>query len=223
MPHTGSGYLINTGEGLLPVVPYDSLVTGEFFPCSIPEGLMFEKYDLTKTIDETNFEKAITPLRQRLAILQRTLRDLNIPVIIVIEGWNAAGITMSTKEIIQSLDPRGFTLHATDKANDEERARPFMWRFWTKTPSKGRIALFARSWYSRALAEKLSRIGWKKTLKEEINSITVFERRAQRQRCNHHQVFFTYQQRGTETETSRTGEKSAYRMAGNTEHLGFSS
>jgi polyphosphate:AMP phosphotransferase len=137
---------------------------------------MFEKYDLTKTIDEMNFEKAITPLRQRLSILQRTLRDLNIPVIIVIEGWNAAGITMSTKEIIQSLDPRGFTLNATDKANDEERARPFMWRFWTKTPSKGRIALFARSWYSRALAEKLSSIGWKKTLKEEINSITVFER-----------------------------------------------
>ncbi len=137
---------------------------------------MFEKYDLTKIMDDAAFEKAMTPMKERLSILQRTLRDLNIPVIIVIEGWNAAGITMSTKEIIQSLDPRGFSLHATDKATDEERARPFMWRFWIKTPSKGRIALFARSWYSRALAEKLSSIGWKKTLKDEIHSITVFER-----------------------------------------------
>ena len=137
---------------------------------------MFEKYDLTKTTDDPSFEKAITPLKERLSILQRTLRDLKIPVIIIIEGWNASGITMSTKEIIQALDPRGFTLHATGKATDEERARPFMWRFWIKTPAKGRIALFARGWYSRALAEKLVSIGWKRSLKEEINSITVFER-----------------------------------------------
>ena len=137
---------------------------------------MFEKYDLTKTMNDGAFNESITPLRERLSVLQRTLRDLKIPTILVIEGWNAAGITMSTKEIIQSLDPRGFTLHATDKATDEERARPFMWRFWVKTPSKGRFALFARSWYSRALAEKLSSIGWKKSLKDEINSITVFER-----------------------------------------------
>ena len=137
---------------------------------------MFEKYDLTKIVDDETFEKSLPPLKERLSVLQRTLRDLRIPTIVVIEGWNAAGITMSTREIIESLDPRGFTLHATDKPNDEERARPFMWRFWIKTPSKGRIALFARSWYSRALAEKLSSVGWKKSLKDEINSITIFER-----------------------------------------------
>ena len=137
---------------------------------------MFEKYDLSKTIDDETFEKSLPPLKESLSVIQRTLRDLKIPIIIVIEGWNAAGITMSTGEIIQSLDPRGFSLHATGKATDEERARPFMWRFWVKTPSKGRIALFARSWYSRALAEKLSSIGWKKSLKDEINSISIFER-----------------------------------------------
>jgi polyphosphate:AMP phosphotransferase len=137
---------------------------------------VFEKYDLTKTIDEKIFNESIAPLRERLSVLQRTLRDLKIPTIIVIEGWNASGITMSTREIIQSLDPRGFTLLATGKATDVERARPLMWRFWINTPANDRIALFARSWYSRALAEKLSSISWKKSLKDEINSITVFER-----------------------------------------------
>ena len=137
---------------------------------------MFEKVDLTKKIDDASFEKSIIPLKERLSILQRTLRDLGIPTIIVIEGWNTAGITMSTREIIQSLDPRGFTLHAIDKATDEERAHPFLWRFWIKTPPKGRITLFARSWYSRALAEKLVSVGWKKSLKDEINSINIFER-----------------------------------------------
>jgi AMP-polyphosphate phosphotransferase len=137
---------------------------------------MFEKYDLTKTIDDATFAESLPPLKAHLSLLQRTLRDRDIPVIIVIEGWNAAGLTMSTKEIIQALDPRGFTLHATDNPTDEERARPFMWRFWVETPAKGRIAIFARSWYSRALAEKLSRVGWKKSLKDEIISINNFER-----------------------------------------------
>ena len=137
---------------------------------------MFEKFDLTKKIDDVSFEKSMSPLKERLSVLQRTLRDLNIPTIIVIEGWNTAGITMSTREIIQSLDPRGFTLYAIDKATDDERAHPFLWRFWIKTPPKGRITLFARSWYSRALAERLVSVGWKKSLKDEINSINIFER-----------------------------------------------
>jgi polyphosphate:AMP phosphotransferase len=139
-------------------------------------GRLFEKLDLTKTIDDESFEKPIGPLKERLNILQRMLRDLNIPVIIVLEGWNAAGITMCTHEIIQSLDPRGYNLHAIDNPSDEDRARPFMWRFWLRTPSKGRIAIFARSWYSRALAEKVSSVGWKKSLKDEISSINNFER-----------------------------------------------
>ncbi len=137
---------------------------------------MFEKLDLKKTINDETFEKPIDELKDRLSVLQRTLRDLNIPVIIVLEGWNASGITMSIQEIIQSLDPRGFNLHAIDNPTDQEKTRPFMWRFWLKIPSNGRITIFARSWYSRALAEKLSIAGWKKTMRNEITSINNFER-----------------------------------------------
>ena len=137
---------------------------------------MLEKYDLTKKTDDHTFAKEIAPLQERLGVLQRELRDKKIPTIIVLDGWNTSGITMSTYEIIQSLDPRGFTLHAIDTPTEEERARPFLWRFWIRTPSKGRIALFARSWYSRALAEELHNVGWKKTLKNQIRSINNFER-----------------------------------------------
>jgi len=137
---------------------------------------MLEKYDLTKKTDDRTYAKEIKPLQERLGVLQRALRDKKIPTIIVLDGWNTSGITMSTYEIIQSLDPRGFTLHAIERPTEEERARPFMWRFWMRTPSKGRIALFARSWYSRALAEELHYSGWKKALKDKINSINNFER-----------------------------------------------
>ena len=132
---------------------------------------MLENLDLTKGLEGEKFSKAIAPLKERLGVLQRTLWEEKVPTVIVIEGWNAAGITMTTHEIVQSLDPRGFTLHAISKPTDEELSRPFFWRFWMKTPPQGRIALFARSWYSRAISEEMQKIAWKKSLDEKITSI----------------------------------------------------
>lgn len=137
---------------------------------------MFEQYDLTKTIDDKSFEKSIKPLQQQLGVLQRALRDNKIPTIIVVEGWNASGITMVINELIHFLDPRGFSMHSTGSPTDEERARPLLWRFWIRTPQKGRMAIFARSWYSRALAEHMAGIDWKKNQKHSISTINNFER-----------------------------------------------
>jgi polyphosphate:AMP phosphotransferase len=137
---------------------------------------MLEKYDLTKTADEGAYEKTLASYKEHLNILQRTLRDQNVPTIIVIEGWNAAGITMSIHEIVQALDPRGFALHAIEKPTDEERVRPFLWRFWLRTPPRGKIALFARSWYSRAISEGMRKHAWENTLSGRTSQINNFER-----------------------------------------------
>jgi AMP-polyphosphate phosphotransferase len=127
------------------------------------------------SVDKKTFIKKIAPLQVRLGTIQRSLREAHIPVIIVMEGWDAAGITHSTKEVIEALDPRGFTLHTIMQPTDDERVRPFMWRFWTRTPPKGRIALFARSWYSRAISAEMQRTSWTKSLEGRIISINNFE------------------------------------------------
>jgi polyphosphate:AMP phosphotransferase len=137
---------------------------------------MLEKLDLSKRSDDKEFDKTLASFKEQLGPLQRELRDRNIPTMIVIEGWNASGITMVTHQILQSLDPRGFTLHATDSPTDEEQLRPFMWRFWLRIPHRGRIAIFARSWYSRTLAESTRKLGWKDRLKNRIDAINNFER-----------------------------------------------
>ncbi len=137
---------------------------------------MFEKCELERSIDRKDFEKSMGDLKERLGSLQRELHEKKIPVIIVIEGWNAAGITNLTHEIIQSLDPRGFTLHAIERPSDEERARPFMWRFWMRMPAKGRIAIFARSWYSRAISAEMQATAWKKSLDNKAVTLNNFER-----------------------------------------------
>jgi polyphosphate:AMP phosphotransferase len=137
---------------------------------------MLEKADLTKTTDEGSYDKTLESYKERLNLLQRTLRDQGVPIIIIIEGWNAAGITMGIHEIVQALDPRGFALHAIEKPTEEERARPFLWRFWLRTPPRGKIALFARSWYSRAISEEMQKHTWEKSLAGRAGRINNFER-----------------------------------------------
>jgi len=137
---------------------------------------MFEKCDLSKKIDDKTFEKEIKPLQVEIGVLTRALWEHRVPIIIVVEGWNASGITMVISELIQHIDPRGFSLHSVGSPNDEERARPLLWRFFTRIPAKGRIAIFARSWYSRSLAEEVSGIDWKSAVRFSIDTINSFER-----------------------------------------------
>jgi AMP-polyphosphate phosphotransferase len=137
---------------------------------------MFERCNLDKKTDKKTFERMIPDLRENLGRLQRSCRDQGVPVVIVIEGWNASGITHVTGEIVRAIDPRGFDLHPTGKPTEIEQAHHLLWRFFIRTPEKGRIAIFARSWYSRALAEDISGLDLKQSVKNATSSIRVFER-----------------------------------------------
>ncbi|HOT93744.1 MAG TPA: polyphosphate:AMP phosphotransferase [Methanoregulaceae archaeon] len=110
-----------------------------------------------------------------LGVQQRALRDRGIPVIIVVEGWNASGISDTVAALLDGLDPRGFDFHAFGHPSEEERDHTFLWRFWIRTPSRGRIAVFARSWYSRLLAEELHGIDGLERINRAIRSVRTFE------------------------------------------------
>ncbi|MDY2594751.1 MAG: phosphate--AMP phosphotransferase, partial [Oliverpabstia sp.] len=52
----------------------------------------------------------------------------------------------------------------------------FLWRFWTKTPEKGRIAIFDRSWYRRVLVDRFDGVTTAKELEYAYEEINSFER-----------------------------------------------
>ena len=137
---------------------------------------MLDKVDLTKKIDKEEYKGLIDELRTQLGEQQRKARDLNIPVVIVIEGWDAAGKGTLINEMIQALDPRGFNVYAIQSPNEEESLRPFLWRFWTKLPSRGRMAIFDRSWYRRLLFERIDKTCDEQQLQDAFQDIPAFER-----------------------------------------------
>jgi AMP-polyphosphate phosphotransferase len=137
---------------------------------------MLEKIDLTQTIDKADYRKRMEVLKPKLGLLQRQAHDLGIPLLVLFEGWGASGKGTLINNIILSMDPRGFKVYSTQVPTEEERLRPFLWRFWTKTPEKGRTAIFDRSWYGRVLGERVEKALKKGALVEAYDEINAFER-----------------------------------------------
>ncbi|MDY5539882.1 MAG: polyphosphate:AMP phosphotransferase [Lachnospiraceae bacterium] len=137
---------------------------------------MLEKLDLNKKLDKAVYKEKKEALGIRLARLQRECREAGIPVIIVFEGFGAAGKGTQINELISNLDPRGFQVYAINGESEEEKLRPFLWRFWTKTPQKGRIAIFDRSWYRKVLVDWFDGVTTKEQLGYAYDEINSFEK-----------------------------------------------
>ncbi len=137
---------------------------------------MFEKMDLTKQMSKEEFKLKMAPLASRLGELQRRCRELEIPVMIAFEGFDAAGKGFYIGRLIQSLDPRGFSVHTIGEETEEEKMHPFLWRFWTKTPAAGRIAIYDGSWYRKVLVDRFGKNTKKSRLSKQYEAIRTFER-----------------------------------------------
>ena len=108
---------------------------------------MLQNIDLSQTIEKADYKKTKAALELQLVTLQRKAIDAGVPVLILLEGWDAAGKGSLINELILPLDPRGFKVHNINHPTTDETMRPFLWRFWIRTPPRGRIAIFDRGWY----------------------------------------------------------------------------
>ncbi len=137
---------------------------------------MLEKIDLSKTIEIDEYKKNYKTLNAKLGELQRKAWELKIPVILVFEGWHISGMAEDINRFILSLDPRGYDFHTLTRPCYEELLKPFIARFWTRIPVRGKSAIFDRSWYSRAMIECLGEEISEEKLQKYLEEINYFER-----------------------------------------------
>ena len=137
---------------------------------------MLEKIDLNKKVEKKDYKAAMDQASERLGLLQRECKAAGIPVIVVFEGMGAAGKGVQINRLIQALDPRGFDVYAFNRATEEEQMRPFLWRFWTKTPAKGRIAVFDRSWYRSVQVDRFDGLTPEEGMADAYQDILSFEK-----------------------------------------------
>lgn len=120
-----------------------------------PRRTELDDLDLGARLTKPAYKKKMPSLRGDLRNLQLAVRAARIPVIVVFEGWDASGKGDSIGCLTYPMDPRGFKVHTTQEPNEEERYRPFLWRFSTRLPSRGDFVFFDRSWYRRLLEERV--------------------------------------------------------------------
>ncbi len=137
---------------------------------------MLEKIDLSKKMEKELYKQRSDELGLRLGRLQRACKEQGIPVMIVVEGLSAAGKGTLINELIEPLDPRGFTVYAVKDPTEEERHYPFLWRFWNMLPPKGRINIYDSSWYRRVSANYFDGSTSEKQLTDAYDEIKNFEK-----------------------------------------------
>jgi len=137
---------------------------------------MLEKIDLNQKLDKKTFKRIIPELRNRLYVVQKSSWDAGIPVIILYEGWDAAGKGTSIQMLTRPLDPRGYKLYPIRAARTYEKKHPWLWRFWSKLPARGEWAIFDRSWYGRVMVERVENLIPEAEWRRAFRDIVDFER-----------------------------------------------
>ena len=132
--------------------------------------------DLSPTMENKLYKEKLKKLQRRLFELHNEIYLHRRPLIIVFEGWDAAGKGGAIKRLVGGLDPRGYEVIPISAPNEEERNKHYLWRFWSSLPKNGHIAIFDRSWYGRVMVERIEGFCSEQQWKRAYEEINYFER-----------------------------------------------
>ncbi|MFZ5530256.1 MAG: polyphosphate:AMP phosphotransferase, partial [Pseudomonadota bacterium] len=120
-----------------------------------------DKLDVLRSLDQTQklakktFATELEKYQGKLNLLSRHPKFKRLSVIAVFEGSDAAGKGGAIRRITGALDARQYRIIPVAAPTEEERAQPYLWRFWRHLPRTGRFTIFDRSWYGRVLVERV--------------------------------------------------------------------
>ena len=145
-----------------------------FLP-SIDNIHILKALDLSQQLDKKKFQESLAKYQGRLALLTRDPRFKKMTVVAVFEGNDAAGKGGAVRRITSAVDARQYQVIPIAAPSEEERAQPYLWRFWRHVPRRGRMAIFDRSWYGRVLVERVEGFCTSADWMRAYNEINDFE------------------------------------------------
>jgi len=125
----------------------------EIVPVPPNQKEILSTLDYTKAVPAVEYRERLQELQGRLNLLARKIHRKKHSVVVVFEGSDAAGKGGTIRRMTEAMDARTYQVVPICAPTDEERAHPYMWRFWRKLPRSGQIMIFDRSWYGRVLVE----------------------------------------------------------------------
>ena len=137
---------------------------------------MLKDFTPPKEEDKSNLKAEIKALREKLLAQQQLVRSSALPVIVLVEGWAAAGKGSLINELISEIDPRFYNVTSPAIVPQSEERYPFLYPYAKAIPENGKIMFYDSGWMDGAVYKFLRREITKKQYKEIIRSVNEFER-----------------------------------------------
>ncbi|MQU54612.1 polyphosphate:AMP phosphotransferase [Pseudomonas sp. FSL R10-1339] len=139
------------------------------------ELTLLDCLDLTRHLEKEDYQEQLITEQARLSGLMRDKRMRRHSLIAVFEGNDAAGKGGSIRRVAAALDPRQYIIVPIAAPSEDERAQPYLWRFWRHIPARGKFTIFDRSWYGRVLVERVEGFCTKADWMRAYGEINDFE------------------------------------------------
>jgi polyphosphate:AMP phosphotransferase len=120
-----------------------------------PPRDVIRQLDMSLALSEADYQEQLLRRQAQLNKLTRRLRQKKQSLILVFEGADAAGKGGAIRRLTEAMDARDYQVMSTAAPTDEERAHPYLWRFWRHLPPRGKVTIYDRSWYGRVLVERV--------------------------------------------------------------------
>ena len=137
---------------------------------------MLREWNRAEKPSDEEMERRLQAARTTLAAKQIAVKEQRLPVLVLIEGWGAAGKGSVLGKLIRNMDPRFFKVAAMKEATEEERRKPFLYRHFVKIPQAGKFMFFDGGWMDEVTKEYLHGALKEEKYRERIVSIRRFER-----------------------------------------------
>lgn len=133
--------------------------------------------DLGRKLDRKTYSEALRPLQVRLHDLALRLYRRKRSLVLVFEGWDAAGKGGAIRRLTARLDPRGYRVFPIAAPEGEDAQHHYLWRFWRRLepPRDKQILVFDRSWYGRVLVERVEGFATEEEWRRAYGEINDFE------------------------------------------------
>lgn len=132
--------------------------------------------DADLSLKADDYKAELVSLSRRIADAQARLASSGRSLVVVFEGWDAAGKGGSIKRLTRALNPRGYYVRPVAAPTGEERLHTYLWRFAYSVPKQGRITIYDRSWYGRMMVEPIEGLCTDDEYSRSAREINVFER-----------------------------------------------
>ncbi|MGC9357915.1 MAG: hypothetical protein ACP5GX_08615, partial [Anaerolineae bacterium] len=139
---------------------------------------MLENVDLSKSLTKSEYKRDLVRYQLQLRELAYQLYVNKRVLVVVYEGWDAAGKGGNIKRVTEKLDPRGYEVFSIAAPKGNDATHHYLWRFWRrlKPPDEKQVLIFDRSWYGRVLVERIEGFCTEEEWKRAYREINEFER-----------------------------------------------